>query len=369
VFKTIILILASVASPFAADAKENYIQISIPVPPGHSAEPIAVNAAGQVLAAHCNASVPADCAAIVWTERRGALTILSFTSGTASSFQLNDWGQVATLRTTAPPAQTIALWSPWDGWHDIAKFPQGGVTIAGMNNSGAVLGQTAQGAFLATRAFGAQFIPALTGDLTLAGINDSGVVTGALTLPCPPNSCLFTLKHAFRWTPLGGLKDLETRPIHLLPESVGLTFNRRGDVAGILYTPSSQQPFIWTDRDGLRDLGPPPGRLGGFAVVNDRRDLIGWWTQATCCIRSFIWREHIGFTDIGSLGGPGTYASDLNHNGQVVGYAVVPGSINAFLWSDGAITDLGPGRAIQINDSGMILGKCGATGACVWRRN
>jgi probable HAF family extracellular repeat protein len=366
-----VIISASVALSFAANAKQNYVQVSIPIPAGHVAEPVALNEQGQALVTHCEQWLPAQCAAILWTEKKGAVAILSYMSGAASSFKLNDWGQVAAVRTVAPPAQTVAVWSPWDGWRDIAKFPQGGVSITAINNLGVVLGQTAQGAFLATRASGAQFIQALGGSAALAGLNDFGVVTGTLDVPCPPNTCLGARKHAFRWTPWGGVQDLETRPLSLLPDSIGLAVNRSGDVAGVLYASGYQHPFLWTDRTGVRDLGPAPGRVSGFAVLNDRRELIGWWIVGLSGIRSYLWTEKTGIVDIGTMGGVQTYARDINNKGQVAGDSTLQslGPSHAFVWSDAAgFTDLGPGSAVKINDDGLILGRGGATGVCVWTR-
>ncbi len=111
-----VIISTAVALSFGANAKQDYVQVSIPIPAGHTAEPLALNEQGQALITHCDHSVPAQCAAILWTERRGSVAVLSYPAGAAGQFKLNDWGQVAAVRSAAPPAQTVALWSPWDGW-------------------------------------------------------------------------------------------------------------------------------------------------------------------------------------------------------------------------------------------------------------
>lgn len=68
-------------------------------------------------------------------------------------------------------------------------------------------------------------------------------------------------------------------------------------------------------------------------------------------------------TDLGTLGGSGSEGKALNNQGQVVGDALTAdGSIHAFLWQNGKMTDLGtaPGYkssiALGINDKGQVVG-------------
>ncbi len=68
--------------------------------------------------------------------------------------------------------------------------------------------------------------------------------------------------------------------------------------------------------------------------------------------------------DLGTLGGTFSFAGGLNNIGQVVGASTLPGDteIRAFLWSEGAMTDLGtlggPNSFtnIPLNDRGEIVG-------------
>jgi probable HAF family extracellular repeat protein len=67
-------------------------------------------------------------------------------------------------------------------------------------------------------------------------------------------------------------------------------------------------------------------------------------------------------TDLGTLGGPYSYATAINDNGQIVGDSInTVGANHGFLYSNGSITDLGTlggevSVASDINNLGLIVG-------------
>jgi probable HAF family extracellular repeat protein len=66
-------------------------------------------------------------------------------------------------------------------------------------------------------------------------------------------------------------------------------------------------------------------------------------------------------TYLGTFGGNWSVAYDINNNGQVVGMATLPGSVQrAFLYSNGSMINLGTlsgdSQAHGINDSGQVVG-------------
>jgi probable HAF family extracellular repeat protein len=81
--------------------------------------------------------------------------------------------------------------------------------------------------------------------------------------------------------------------------------------------------------------------------------------------------------DLGTLGGPSSFATAINAHGDVVGYSDLPGGgTHAFLWRHGRMRDLGtlPGGDISlasgINDRGEVTGRAVVDGrlvAFVWR--
>lgn len=75
-----------------------------------------------------------------------------------------------------------------------------------------------------------------------------------------------------------------------------------------------------------------------------------------------VWNRGTLVRDLGFLGqaasglSNATFAQGINDAGDIVGEAVVGMDRHAFLWRGGAFTDLGPGSALDINSTGLVLG-------------
>jgi probable HAF family extracellular repeat protein len=234
-------------------------------------------------------------------------------------------------------------------------------------------------------------------------INDAGTVVGVAdtsTLTPAPNcfnpignrDCF--ISHGFVWRGQN-LKDLGTLPGGSY--SFAAAINQRGQIAGTSENnqtdPASGNPefhaVLWEDNEIL-DLGTLGGTASFAATLNDRGQVIGealndvpdplsilglgdgtTLTQT----RAFLW-QHGKMHDLGTLGGPDSWAMFVNDRGQVAGASytsdvVDPNTgtpqIDAFLWENGKMKDLGnlggtngflgaPGLVNALNNRGQVVG-------------
>ncbi|HEX2274470.1 MAG TPA: Calx-beta domain-containing protein [Acidimicrobiales bacterium] len=121
-----------------------------------------------------------------------------------------------------------------------------------------------------------------------------------------------------------------------------------------LGTPFGDDAYKWSTAQGINDRGQIVGSAG---------DYVG--------IRAFLW-DNGAFTDLGSLGGSYTEAEDINGAGQIVGGSTTASGVRrAFLWEAGGMVDLGTlggpsSQATAINDMGQIVGQS-QTASGAWR--
>jgi len=184
-----------------------------------------------------------------------------------------------------------------------------------------------------------------------AAINHSGKVVGTVVLDDP---IVGSNGHAFLWTEKDGMQDLGD--IYGYYGNGAIDINNRGQIVGFKDTecspsdpgcPLDLYAFLWTKKDGMQDLGDLGGDHTYALGINDRGEVVGYSNaHAGGQRRAFIWTKKDGMQDLGTLGGDVASASDINNRGQIVGYSsTTPGSYypsQAFIWTKtGGMQDYG----------------------------
>ena len=199
----------------------------------------------------------------------------------------------------------------------------------------------------------------------VSAINDLDQVVGTLY-------CFFRSARAFTWTSTGGMGGLGS----LGGPSFAVDVNNSGLVVGVGYLVprlSAFEPrhaFAWTGSTGMLDLGTLGGRDSQATDVNDDGQVVGWTytvgSVVSCppgpCIRhAFLWTATGGMVSLGTLGG-NSEATAVNAHGSVVGPSDVTPGFHGFLWTpDDGMTDLGTlggsvSAALDLNDGGQVVG-------------
>src|SRR5260221_1798756 len=203
---------------------------------------------------------------------------------------------------------------------------------------------------------------------TVVGSADTSILTPVLGGFNPIQNPDFFISHAFVWRG-GSLKDLGTLPGG--DYSFAAAINQLGQIAGTSENsqidPASGNPefhaVLW-ENDKILDLGTLGGTASFAATLNNRGQVIGealndvpdplsilgigngtTLTQT----RAFLWQNG-KMNDLGTLGGPDSWAMYVNDRGQVAGTsytsdAVDPNTLtpqsDPFLWENGKMKDLG----------------------------
>ncbi len=145
--------------------------------------------------------------------------------------------------------------------------------------------------------------------------------------------------------------------------SRALAINDLGFVVGESRKQSNLvNPFLWTARSGMIDLGNPLNTHTRAVKVNQAGHVL-CETFNSNVFRGMVWTTTAGLVDIGSLDSraPFTQVRAINQEGLVVGASRdKTGHLRAFVWSAASgMLDLGiPGdsEALAINDLGQVAG-------------
>ena len=202
------------------------------------------------------------------------------------------------------------------------------------------------------------------GPTSVSSLNARGVVVGLSDRLAGPG-----WPQAYLWSAREGMRDL----LPDVPRSFAFGGNDNGAVAGGIghpaFTADNPQPFLWTERDGLILLDLLPDWLGaggnavnnGGEVVGSAKVLAGLVNE----IHAFYWSAKTGMVDVGRVGPipSGTGLMSINERGGAVGTRLDGGGFShAIFWTrQGGLVDLEPAGAIassasDINNRGEVVG-------------
>ena len=186
--------------------------------------------------------------------------------------------------------------------------------------------------------------------------SETNAVNAGTQIVGASNTDRFGVSHASLWTAASGSPtdsqpvDVEAVDLHTLDllsdrnldaatNSVATAVNDSGQVVGSSFIHFNGEPFehafLWTQADGMTDLGTLPGGTGSKATaINARGWIVGNAGHA------FLWTQMGGMVDLGTLpSGTTSEAVAVNANGQILGRSDLPptpagvAQSHAVLWS------------------------------------
>jgi len=206
------------------------------------------------------------------------------------------------------------------------------------------------------------------GATTVSNLNASGVIVGASDRLGGPG-----WPQAYLWSAREGMRDLLPDATNSFAGGVSDNGAVAGGIGHFAFTLGNPQPFLWTERDGLILLDLLPDWLGaGGNAVNNGGEVVGAAKVPAGSvneIHAFYWSAKTGMVDVGRVGPipSSTGLMSINERGEAVGTRLDGGGFShAIFWTakDGlmdlelpGLAPTRPSNARSINEAGEIAGQ------------
>lgn len=188
-------------------------------------------------------------------------------------------------------------------------------------------------------------------------INENGIIVGRSSA-------------GWTWNEADGYQILSA--INGSSSSSPNAINENDWVVGSSSSADGTRATVWKPDGSIMNLGllPDAAQVSSVALgVNDNNQVVGYSGDPLGFSNAFLWSEDDGLVNLGAPGGRSSFANDINNDGMIVGYASFSAGPQqrAYMWFEGQAYDLNdfidPGsgwvltEAYGINELGDIVGR------------
>ena len=283
--------------------------------------------------------------AFVWDATNGIQDLGHIGGDYTSAYDINESGQVVGEGYTVGIAIHAFIWDATNGIQDLGLATGSWTWAYGLNDTTQIVGlYSGATSYISNGGTTLTDLGTLGYGTFVQAVNNSGHAVGySDVLPSPAAH----RSRAFLWTPAKALQNLGALAGDT--SSKAFDINTQGQVVGESSNATTNilRAFIWDSTNGMTDLGQLTGLPSRRAlavndplVVNDLVEVVGQAfpnvNEESQNMVPFIWDATNGMRNVNDLLPVGSgwtlrNATDINNNGDIVGYGIIGGNTRAYL--------------------------------------